>query len=274
MSTYREPGKTIEVDPGVELYYEEKGEGDPIIFIPGWTFTTEVFDNQLEYFSKNYRAIAYDPRSHGRSTVTMHGNDYATHGADLAKLINGLGLENVTLVGWSFGALNMWAYVRQEGIDKLKSVVTVDLSPKPLSVDDTDWVEGPLDEIGGAHNAFLQSPGGQRDFVTGYATEVMVQRELSDAELAWIVGQSLKTPYYIAALNFASGMFSDYLEEAHLLDSSDVKTMTFVAEHWSDTATAFMKKHCPNSPVQTLGGHLMFWEHPEKFNALLEEFLS
>ena len=31
--------------------------------------------------------ISFDPRSHGRSTVTTDGNNYATQAADLAKLL-------------------------------------------------------------------------------------------------------------------------------------------------------------------------------------------
>jgi hypothetical protein len=110
MNTLRPPGKFIEVEAGVELYYEEKGEGQPLIFIPGWTFTTELFSHQLEYFSKGYRAIVIDPRSQGRSSKPLHGNDYATHGADLARLVRALDLKDIVLVGWSFGCLQSWAY--------------------------------------------------------------------------------------------------------------------------------------------------------------------
>ena len=203
MAIHQQPGQYIEVEPGVEIYYEERGTGSPIIFLPGWTFTTELFTHQLEHFSKSYRAIAIDPRSHGRSTVTLQGNNYGTHGTDLAKIIKALELQDVVLVGWSFGCLNLWEYVRQEGVENVKAVVCVDLSPKPLSVNGEDWVEGPLDEIGGAFNAYVQSPKGQRDFVAYYATEVMVQRDLTEEELFWIIEQSLKTPYYVASNLFA-----------------------------------------------------------------------
>jgi non-heme chloroperoxidase len=266
-------GRYILVEPGVEIYVEERGEGRPILFIPGWTFTTELFSQQLEYFSKDYRAIAIDPRSQGRSTKTLQGNDYTTHGADLAKVIQALDLQGVTLVGWSFGCLQSWAYVRQEGLGNLKGVVSVDLSPKTLSTQAEDWSEGPLDEIAGAYNAYLTTPQGQRDFVAYYATEVMVQRELAPAELAWILDQSQKTPHYIAAALFASGMFSNYLDEARLI-GENLPALNIVAEHWADTAKAFLGQHCPNTPVEVLGGHMMFWEHSEKFNEILEGFLK
>ena len=273
MAIQHQPGQYIEVEPGVELYYEDRGTGSPIIFIPGWTFTTEVFTHQMEYFSKTHRAITIDPRSHGRSTMTLQGNNYVTHGTDLAKIIEALELQEVVLVGWSFGCLDLWEYIRQEGSENVKGVVCVDLSPKPLSVNSEDWVEGPLDEIGGAYNAYLQSPQGQRDFVTGYATEVMVQRDLNKEELFWIIEQSLKTPYYIASNLFASGMFSNYMAEAKQVDES-LPALNINAEHWAETAGAFTRKHFPNTKIAVLGGHLMFWEHSDKFNKLMDEFLG
>ena len=94
--------------PGAELFVQDVGSGEPIVFIPGWTFTTEVFSEQVAHFSKTRRVIVIDPRSHGRSTISLHGNDYVTHGFDLATVIETLELKDVTLVGWSFGCLTIW----------------------------------------------------------------------------------------------------------------------------------------------------------------------
>ena len=273
MNIYRQPGNYIEVEPGVEIYYEEKGTGTPIVFVPGWTFTTEAFVHQIEHFSKAHRVITIDPRSQGRSSITLHGNDYITHAADLAKIIKALDLQDVVLVGWSFGCLETWGYVKQEGTKALKAMVCIDLSPKPLSVNPEDWVEGPLDEIADAYNSFLLSRKGQRDFVTYYADEIMVQRELSQEEMFWIVEQSLKTPPYIASALFASGMFTNHTAEAKLVDET-LPALSIIAEHWADTAVSFMQKHFPKTRTAVLGGHMMFWEHPEKFNQILADFIA
>ncbi|MBS4197727.1 alpha/beta fold hydrolase [Lederbergia citri] len=266
-------GKYIKIEPGVELFVQDVGIGDPIVFIPGWTFTTEVFSKQIEYFQKTNRVIVMDPRSHGRSSITLHGNDYVTHGADLVKVIEALELKNVTLVGWSFGCLTIWEYIKQQGTENIKSLAFIDLSPKPLSINhEQDWVEGPLDEIAAAYTHYLQDRDKQREFISGYATGVMVQRELEENELSWLVEQSLKTPHYIAANLFASGMFSDYREEAKLASES-VPVLTVIAEHWAPIAKAFTERISPKSSIEVLGGHLMFWEHDEKFNTMLENFL-
>jgi non-heme chloroperoxidase len=271
MNTY---GNYIEVEPGIELFVEDIGSGEPIVFIPGFTFTTEVFSEQVKHFSKTHRTIVIDPRSHGRSTMTVHGNDYVTHGMDLQKVLKELKVENATLAGWSFGCLTVWEYIRQFGTDGIKSLVFIDMPPKSLSLQqDKDWVEGPLDDMAAAYTNYLRNPKGQRDFISAYATGVMVQRELKDEELDWIVEQSLKTPYYIAANLFSSGLFSDYRDEA-AKSSESVPTLYVVAEHWAEAATSYLSTLVPKVSVEVLGGHLMFWEHSEKFNEIVEGFLE
>ncbi|GAB4423207.1 MAG: hypothetical protein OHK0015_00530 [Chloroflexi bacterium OHK40] len=267
------PGTYLEVAPGVELYYEEHGAGQPLVFVPGWTFTTEVFQHQVAHFAQTYRVIVVDPRSQGRSSKTVHGNDYATHGADLARLFAALDLRDAVLIGWSTGTLDMLGYVQHAGTGALRAAVGIDMSPRPLSVNADDWVEGPLEEIAGAWRSFLRSPQGQRDFITYYATEVMVQRELSPAELDWIVRQSLTTPHYLASALFADAMFCDYSAELQAL-SEAVPTLYVLAEHWAGTATAFLGRAFPRVQTAVLGGHMMFWEHPERFNATIEAFLA
>ena len=266
-------GAYLEVAPGVELYYEEHGSGAPLVFVPGWTFTTEVFQHQVAHFAQTHRVIVVDPRSQGRSSKTPLGNDYSTHGADLAKLFAALELKDAVLVGWSTGTLDMLGYVQQAGTGALKAAIGIDMSPRPLSVSSDDWVEGPLGEISEAWRAFLRSPQGQRGFIEYYATNVMVQRELSAAELDWIVRQSLTTPHYLASALFADAMFCDFSAELTQLASA-VPTLYVLAEHWSETATAYLQRNFPQVQTAVLGGHMMFWEHSERFNAIVEELLA
>lgn len=266
-------GTYIEVDPGVELYVRDVGSGDPIVFVPGFTFSSEAFSEQIAYFSKKNRAIAIDPRSHGRSTVTVHGNEYVTHGTDLIKVLKALDVHHPTLVGWSFGCLTIWEYLKQTGADHIQACIFIDMPPKSLSVHHDDWVEGALDDIASIYNTFLRDSKGHRAFIADYIENVMIQRKLAKDELDWMVDMSLQTPYYIAGNLFASGMFSDYRHEARQASES-VPTLTIVAEHWAETATNYLKDVSPQSKIEKLGGHMMFWEYSEKFNQLVEAFLD
>ena len=49
MAKDRIESKYVTVAPGVEVHVLEKGEGKPLVFIPGLTFSGEIFKNQLEF---------------------------------------------------------------------------------------------------------------------------------------------------------------------------------------------------------------------------------
>lgn len=273
MAKERIESKYVTVAPDVELHYLEKGEGKPMIFIPGLTFAGEIFKAQLEYFSKDYRVIAIDPRGQGLSTKTVHGNDYLTHGKDVAALMDALGLEEVVLVGWSTGNLEVWSYIQQFGKEKVKAAITIDMSPLPLSPDPLWWTEGTMDELSAVATQVMISPEGTRDFFSEYATGIMIQHEMEPAELEYLLDISGKTPYWICSALFANAIFSNYFDTAKMVGES-VPSLMFIAEHWADVAKPFVEKNFPGTETFVMGGHLMFYEYPERWNQVLEEFLN
>ena len=272
MAMDRIESRFITVAPNVELHYLEKGMGQPIVFIPGLTFSGEIFTAQLEHFSKAYRAIAVDPRGQGFSAKPVDGNDYQTHGRDLAALIDGLGLRDVVLVGWSTGNLDAWSYVEQFGTEKLAAVVTIDMSPLPLSPDPTWWTEGTMEELSEAATRVLNSPEGTRAFFSDYAKGIMIQHEMEPAELEYILDMSARTPYWVCKALFCDAIFSNYLPTAKALGAG-FPSLMFIAEHWAGVAKPFVEREMPGCETFVMGGHLMFFEYPDKWNAALEDFL-
>ena len=273
MSKDRVESKFISVAPGVELHYLEKGEGRPLVFIPGLTFSGEIFKAQLDHFAKDYRAIALDPCGQGYSAKPVDGNDYQTHGRDLAALIDGLALKDVVLIGWSTGNLDAWSYVEQFGRDKLRAVVTIDMSPLPLSPDPAWWTEGSMEELSEVAAKVLNTPEGPRAFFSEYATGTMIQHEMEPEELEYILDISARTPYWICKALFCDAIFSNYLTVAKELGES-FPSLMFIAEHWANIAKPFVEKQMPGYRTSVMGGHLMFFEYPEKWNAELEKFLA
>ena len=273
MAKDRIESKYFCVSPGIELHYLEKGEGRPLVFIPGLTFSGEIFKAQLEYFSGNYRVIAIDPRGQGLSAKTVDGNDYMTHGRDLAALMDGLGLDGAVLVGWSTGNLEVWSYIRQFGKEKLRGAVTIDMSPLPLSADPMWWTEGTMEELSEVATQYLTSPEGSRAFFSDYATGVMIQHEMEPAELEYLLDISGRTPYWVCKALFCDAIFSNFLETAREVGAG-MPSLMFIAEHWADVARPFVEQQLPGYEIQVMGGHLMFYEYPEKWNGLLEGFLN
>jgi len=104
---------------GVDLYYEKKGKGQPVIFIHGVWMSSRFFKKQMPYFAKRYQAIALDLRGHGRSSHVP--KTYRCQlCADLRAFIRGLKLKNVILAGWSMGSFVIWDYFRQFGAENVR----------------------------------------------------------------------------------------------------------------------------------------------------------
>lgn len=71
-----------------KMYYEIQGKGQPIIFIHGWSCSTETFAPMVEILKKDYRCISYDQRGHGASSRPTKGLTITQLGRDLRELID------------------------------------------------------------------------------------------------------------------------------------------------------------------------------------------
>ena len=85
---------------GTRLWYEERGSGDPVVFLHAGLLDARQWERQLETFSPHYRAIAFDTRGYGSSPAPE--GPYRLHD-DLLGLLDALGLERAALVGNSMG---------------------------------------------------------------------------------------------------------------------------------------------------------------------------
>jgi pimeloyl-ACP methyl ester carboxylesterase len=60
---------TIITKDGIEIFYKDWGQGQPIVFSHGWPLSADDWDAQMMFFlAKGFRVIAHDRRGHGRST--------------------------------------------------------------------------------------------------------------------------------------------------------------------------------------------------------------
>jgi 3-oxoadipate enol-lactonase len=85
-----------------KIYYEEKGIGTPFIMIHGGFIDRRMWDNQFDYFSKDYRVIRYDVRNHG---LTTSDSDTYTNYEDLNNIMEKLKIDKAIVMGLSMGGL-------------------------------------------------------------------------------------------------------------------------------------------------------------------------
>ena len=111
------------VDIGdAEIYYEEPGSGDPVMFVPGLGGGAAVWRQQVPHFAESYRCIAHDHRGCGQSTYSRIDYSVDQMAADAIRLMDALGIEKAHWVGHSTGGA-MGQIVAQDYPDRLASLV-------------------------------------------------------------------------------------------------------------------------------------------------------
>lgn len=86
-----------------ELYYEEAGNGTPLVLVHGNAGDHRHWDHQFAPLADRFRVIRYDVRGFGRSTVPMEGIPYSDF-EDLRALLDFLGIGKAHIAGWSMGS--------------------------------------------------------------------------------------------------------------------------------------------------------------------------
>lgn len=121
---------TIATEDGTKIYYNDWGEGQPIVFSHGWPLSADAFEDQMYFLaSRGYRCIAHDRRGHGRSSQPWQGNDLDTYADDLAELVEKLDLENAIHVGHSTGGGEVARYIGRHGTRRVAKAVLISAIP-------------------------------------------------------------------------------------------------------------------------------------------------
>jgi non-heme chloroperoxidase len=147
---------TMKTQDGTELYYKDWGSGRPVVFSHGWPLSSDSWEAQMLFLAeRGYRCIAHDRRGHGRSSQPWHGNDMDTYADDLAALIEGLGLADITLVGFSTGGGEISRYIGRHGTRRVRQAALISAIP-PLMLKTENNPEGtPLSAFDGLRAASL-----------------------------------------------------------------------------------------------------------------------
>src|SRR3989442_9164702 len=90
---------------GISLYYEEAGQGSPHIFVHGFAGDHRSGRPQVQFFSRRYRAIAYNARGYPPSDVPEDPKAYSQDRAveDLRGLLDALSIKKAHVCGLSKG---------------------------------------------------------------------------------------------------------------------------------------------------------------------------
>jgi non-heme chloroperoxidase len=245
---------------GVRLHYLEEGSGETLLFVPGWLMPAEIWRRQIDYFARNYRVIAFDPRSQGDSQIAASGNNIRRRADDLNELIAHLQSPRVVLIGWSLGVLESLLYVWTYGDDKVAALVFVDNSV------------GEWPPQGGDAEIRYQRPRDRKRDMATFVNSMFKSSPPADY-LAWLTNETLRTPPWTGASLLAMPYRSAFWRSA-VYETRKPLYYAVTASLKGQAETLKRKRSDTSIEIFADAGHALFVDEHERFNASLAAFLE
>lgn len=255
-------------DDHVKLVYTDEGDGQPIIFLTGYSGIKEEWYFQRNFYvNHGYRVITVDWRNHGESARTGKNLTIKQLAADVNALIMHLKLDKVILIGHSMGASVIWAYQSQYGETHIAIIITIDESPKLTN--DSDWQSG-------VRNLNAQT----MDFVLPTMMNQQMCMQPIDSKLRQLLAQQHESHFFDATLNaplLANHALSDWRQTLADLSIPQLIVTGERSPIWQHDFCRYCEKVINDeSRVVTINqvGHMPQIEVPEKFNEITLDFIQ
>jgi pimeloyl-ACP methyl ester carboxylesterase len=232
------------------------------VFVHGWSCDRSYWREQLEHFAVTNRVVAIDLAGHGESGLNREEWTIAAFGEDVAAVVNGLGLEQVVLVGHSMGASVIVEATRRAS-DRVMGLVVVD---------DFIDLDAPMttDQIEGLVAPFYDDFSGT---TRGFVTAAMFVPESDPALVEWIAEDMASAPPNVG-MGAVTSLLQWYGEHAdQALSEVDVPIRAINSDmHPMNFAAA--EKYGIEVTLMSGVGHFVMMEDPGTFNSLLSEAIA
>ncbi len=264
----------IETSTGVNIYYEEAGEGRPLVMLHGWAGSGRLWGFQRD-LAENFRLVIPDLRGHGRSSAPASGYLLENLAGDIVTLFERLDLTDAVLLGWSMGsqvALATFPQLRK----RISGLVLVGATPRFPATD--GYLHGlPANELRGMELRLKRDFNRtMEEFFRGMFAAGELTREQGERINREIVMKGgLPEP---AVARAALGILStaDLREVLPAIDRPVLLIHGSADTICPPGAARYMTDRLPNARLELFdgAGHAPCLSRPEEFNAILRVFLQ
>jgi pimeloyl-ACP methyl ester carboxylesterase len=95
---------------GLHLYYDDQGEGPPLVLLHGGLLTNgNSYGPALEAWQRTHRVVAVELQAHGRTADTDRPMTFEAMAADVVALLDHLGIDQADVYGFSLGGITAYA---------------------------------------------------------------------------------------------------------------------------------------------------------------------
>jgi len=253
------------------MAYADEGAGAPILLVHGWAAHGGFFDDLRAKLSQKHRVLTPTLRGHPGSGQGSAPLTIETLADDIVHFAETLGLKDVVALGWSMGAMALWAAwpkLRYAGL------VVEDMGPRLIN-DDTwqgglaagygaDDVAPTLSEINADWPAYV-SRFAPRMFATGVAPALM----------NWATAEMSKCNPETMAPFWASMTRQDFRTSLSRITAPALVIHGGDSQVYPDEATMFVADAMPHGERAVIpgAGHVPHLEAPDQFLNLIEAFV-
>jgi len=125
MDANSEQGNFISAN-GIDIYYQEFGTGEPLVFLHGGMGTSQICRPVTEVLAKHFRVISPDSRGHGRTENPLSDLSYQLMADDIAAFISAKNIDSPFVCGWSDGGqIAIELGIRYPGLAKALVIILV-----------------------------------------------------------------------------------------------------------------------------------------------------
>jgi 3-oxoadipate enol-lactonase len=251
----------------VRIAWERRGEGQPVVLVHGLGYARWGWEPVADALAERFEVVLLDNRGIGESEAPAGPYTAAEMAEDVVRVLDEAGIERAHVVGTSLGGM-----IAQElalRTDRVERLVLVCTTPGGQSA-------APMPEVTAkliADAASMEPLVALRRFVENAlapgAPEELVER---------ILAHRLRTaqPPTAWAAQAAAGMSFDAWDRL-----AELRAPTLVLYGTEDVVvdpanSTLLAERVPDARLEWFPGcgHLLFWEEPERFVALVGEFLE
>jgi pimeloyl-ACP methyl ester carboxylesterase len=252
---------------GERIYWEAIGDGPPLVLTHGAGGNHAVWFQQTAHFARERRVVLWDQRGFGRSTARSGPNTPARATADLAALLDHLGIARADVVGQSMGG---WAVL---GLalgqpERVRSLVLAD-TPGGIDTPELRASWSSLAQGGGfATRELGRHPAVASDFFDRHPARAVLYQQLGgfgEPKLADVLPSLVATRHDAAALARLTCPALLIVGEVDGLFSPAVISAS------ARQLPAACRARVASIPR---AGHSPYFEEPEAWNRVVETFLA
>jgi pimeloyl-ACP methyl ester carboxylesterase len=255
-------------DKQVKINYFQQGQGDTtLLFLHGWCIDGTYWENQLDYFSKNYNVYAIDLPGFGKSKAERTNWTIEEYANDVIAFIDTMSLKNVVIIGHSMAGeimlqtalTNNPKIVGVVGVDNFK-LIDVAFTPEQIKQMD-DFFPMLKDD-------FANSAPAYADMMLFHPTTSKEVKDRVKTDFATsdpVIGYET----IMTQMQYASA-------DAQRLEQLNYRLYLINSDGFPTNENG-LKNHCKNSfQVETISatGHYPMVEKPTEFNLILERVLT